>query len=101
MKTLFTKLTISAFVMGMYFSANGQIYLPANQNSSSTNSTIFGDDVPQPEAKVEVNVAIPQEYTQEGGIRINVSSSDQLPDLPPDGPESSAGPMAFWVNHLA
>ncbi|MCC5916339.1 MAG: hypothetical protein JJU02_03330 [Cryomorphaceae bacterium] len=67
----------------------GQIILPPTVITGTTNSTTFGPAVNQEEAKVEVNVAIPNENSTEGGIRINVSGSMDAP--PPDGPGDPEG----------
>lgn len=92
-----------AFTIFSVSSVSAQIYMPNNQGSTTTNSTVFGDLIPVKEAKVEVNVVNSQEVSTEGGIRINVSdvfsSSTPIDPEGPSGPESDGEkPFALWVN---
>jgi hypothetical protein len=89
-----------AFTIFSVSSVSAQIYMPNNQGSTTTNSTVFGDLIPVKEAKVEVNVVYPQGVSQEGGIKIHVSEGFEAPP-PPRGlePESNSNlPFALWVN---
>lgn len=104
MKNRYSFLLLFAFTFLTFSSIKAQVYLP-QPNSSTTNSSVFGNYIPVKEAKVEVNVVQPQEVSTEGGIRINVS--DVFSSSTPIDPEEPLGlegvsdaetPFALWVN---